>query len=222
MGGCLLPGVQPHRLSCEPCEGWSLICSGQPGNSRGARLALCLQGPWEGRQEWTRSGPSARRAVQDGARTRPVPGTGSAWGWHTQASPPSCSMDQGWDPVLLAGNGSSLCLREGMQLLEITAQRFHTCGTHGGTPGLSPVLCCSRALLCSCPDKIGEFVLMADLLCCAFRMGRILESGSWSGGRSKVFPGGLRLSSPTEPRPSARRPRACAGCSGLETENSPR
>lgn len=46
-----------------------------------------------------------------------VPGTGSAWDWHTQASPPRFSMDQGWDPVLLGQNGLALCLREGLQFL---------------------------------------------------------------------------------------------------------
>lgn len=56
----------------------------------------------------------------------------------------------------------------------------------------------------------------------AFRTGRNLESGSSSGGRSRVSRGGRRSSFPTEPRPSARRCRACDGCSGLGTGSSPR
>lgn len=103
---------------------------------------------------------------------RCVPGTGSAWGWHTQASPPSSSMDQGWDTGLLGRNGLALCFRKGLQFLEITALRFCMHDTHGDTPGLSPVLLGSPAQL---PRQNGEFWL----ICCVVLSG---WEGVWNWG----------------------------------------
>lgn len=78
--------------------------------------------------------------------------------------------------------------------------------------------------LAACGDKawVGACSFPYLFYLFAFRMGRNLELGNSSGERSKVSPGGRRLSSPTEPRPSARRSRACDGCSGLEMGSSPR
>lgn len=143
--------------------------------------------------------------AQRGAGTHRPPHQASAW---IRAGIQCCHRGVG--PVLEGG-----CAAFVDHCTEV-----HTCDTRGDTPGLSPVLQSSPAPL---PRQNGEqFVLLADLLSFIFRMGRNLELGSSSGERSKVFPGGLRSSSPTEPRPSARRSRACGGCSGLETGSSPR
>lgn len=66
----------PRRLSCEPSEGAALFQGGAsllraPREQPWCEASLCLQRPWQGRQEWTRTGPGARWAVQDGACTTP-------------------------------------------------------------------------------------------------------------------------------------------------------
>lgn len=86
-----------HRLSCEPCEG-AALCQGGASSaegSQGTRHPHVCRDPGEAGRSGHARGPMPGGLCRMEHAPHRVPGMGSAWDWHTQASPPSFSMDQG-------------------------------------------------------------------------------------------------------------------------------